>query len=436
MISYFQHGPGGGARMVMEMDGMGFGIPFAVPQEESVDFAICRRCWTAKRSTSPTGSTCACRTLATMFRAAKRSRVAVAVTAMLGGKLPAFKRALGRVADIDCIFPVQVDGQIMFLSMLDFSAGVRAEEELKVLLARGARVEVDHVSDALGRCLEPSLAFPRSDPHDLELAQLLVDAGADVNKTKVGGADGSNGTLDWYPRLVKAIEDIDGRAAPLMFLIENGADVNLCKDNGVGPLFKAAQRGFGNCVKVLIEAKADLNAISHTGATPLLIAASSSRNCVKLLLDAGADKSIVAHGDGHTAKTFTEKVLLENQAAIARAEIIEMLEAGDEPAKRRGSRRSRRRRRSSRRSRRRRRRRRSRRRRSRSRRSRRRRRRSPRRRRRPRRRSRRRRSRRRRRSEGAPRARVAAVHIRKSPSEYGPLSRAIRSRVCPEAAVP
>ena len=331
--------------MVMEMDGMGFGIPFAVPEEESVDFAIPNNettlivdgqevnisDWIDMRVPHLSDY---------VPRGEALRRVAVAVTAMLGGKLPAFKRALGRVADIDCIFPVQVDGQIMFLSMLDFSASVRAEEELKELLARGARVEVDHVSDALGRCLEPSLAFPRSDPHDLELAQLLVDAGADVNKTKVGGADGSNGTLDWYPRLVKAIEDIDGHPAPLMFLIENGADVNLCKDNGVGPLFKAAQRGFGNCVKVLIEAKADLNAVSHTGATPLLIAASSlSRNCVKLLLDAGADKSIVAHGDGHTAKTFTEKLLLENQGggypeavAVAR-EIIEMLEAGDESAK-------------------------------------------------------------------------------------------------------
>ena len=164
------------------------------------------------------------------------------------------RRKFGLVADIDCLLVMMFGvGETMwvvdenglsrsrfwFVTLLDLATILRDEEGVRELLEKGARPAVPDLSDALTHCL---VGHPWREPPDLELAQLLVDAGADVNTTGLRN----------YPRLIKVIEacntDDATKASLVSFLLENGADVNLCKDDrcadgrvGVGPLFKAAQ---------------------------------------------------------------------------------------------------------------------------------------------------------------------------------------------------
>ena len=243
----------------------------------------------------------------------------------------ALRRKFGLVADIDCVLVMMfgvgetlwvVDenglsrSRFWFVTLLDLATILRDEEGVRELLEKGARPAVPDLSDALTHCL---VGHPWKEPPNLELAQLLVDAGADVNTTGLRN----------YPRLIKVIEacntDDATKASLVSFLLENGADVNLCKDDrcadgrvGVGPLFKAAQEGLPRCVKVLLDAGAKVNVVQDTGATPLFIAAhEGNERCVALLLAAKAAFTIIAN-DGHTAMSVAE--------AKERTKVVALLE--------------------------------------------------------------------------------------------------------------
>ena len=243
----------------------------------------------------------------------------------------ALRRKFGLVADIDCLLVMMfgvgenmwvVDenglskSRFWFVTLLDLATILRDEEGVRELLEKGARPAVPDLSDALTHCL---VGHPWKEPPNLELAQLLVDAGADVNTTGLRN----------YPRLIKVIEacntDDATKASLVSFLLENGADVNLCKDDrcadgrvGVGPLFKAAQEGLPRCVKVLLDAGAKVDVVQDTGATPLFIAAhEGNERCVALLLAARAAFTIVAN-DGHTAMSVAE--------AKGRRKVVALLE--------------------------------------------------------------------------------------------------------------
>ena len=241
------------------------------------------------------------------------------------------RRKFGLVADIDCILVMMFGvGETMwvvdenglsrsrfwFVTLLDLATILRDEEGVRELLEKGARPAVPDLSDALTHCL---VGHPWREPPDLELAQLLIDAGADVNTTGLRN----------YPRLIKVIEarnkDDATKASLVSFLLENGADVNRCKDDrcadgrvGAGPLFKAAQEGLPRCVKVLLDAGAKVNVVQDTGATPLFIAAhEGNERCVALLLAARAAFTIIAN-DGHTAMSVAE--------AKGRTKVVALLE--------------------------------------------------------------------------------------------------------------
>ena len=80
----------------------------------------------------------------------------------------------------------------------------------------------------------------------------------------------------------------------MQLLIKAGADVDKAKTNGATPLFIASDWGHGEIVKLLIKAGADVNkALTTDGATPLFIACQKGHDkIVKLLLASGADASL------------------------------------------------------------------------------------------------------------------------------------------------
>ncbi|PSC73598.1 ankyrin repeat protein [Micractinium conductrix] len=121
-----------------------------------------------------------------------------------------------------------------------------------------------------------------------ELADKLLDAGADVN------AESSSGT----PLMLAAARD----NVPLVeHLLRRGADVNVAPRQGLTALFMAAAVGVGlPCVRALIAGGADVNARALGSFTPLHVAAEGGKvELAQALLEAGADPQ-ARDEHGHT----------------------------------------------------------------------------------------------------------------------------------------
>jgi ankyrin repeat protein len=107
-----------------------------------------------------------------------------------------------------------------------------------------------------------------------QIIPVLIGGGVEVDKPVT--RKGFEGTTSLY----FAAET--GRTTALLSV---GADVNRARDtDGGSPLFKSAEKGHFDTVK-LLEAGADVNQAQEAGATPLFVSAQKGHsNTVKLLL--------------------------------------------------------------------------------------------------------------------------------------------------------
>ncbi len=115
---------------------------------------------------------------------------------------------------------------------------------------------------------------------DVDLAQMLIVAGANVKATTRLGA---------YTPLYLASQQ--GHAKVIQALIKAGGDIKAGTPNGTSPLMVAAASGEVDAVRALIDAGADVNAKDGVRQqTPLMYAAASNRAAViELLASKGAD---------------------------------------------------------------------------------------------------------------------------------------------------
>lgn len=112
----------------------------------------------------------------------------------------------------------------------------------------------------------------------LEIMELLLGAGADVEESDRGGQT----PLSWA-----ADGGID---AIIQKLVDHGADVNQVDADSRTPLYRAAFNGHATTASILIERGARVNLASQSGWTPLMMAAERGHEAtVQELLDAGAD---------------------------------------------------------------------------------------------------------------------------------------------------
>jgi ankyrin repeat protein len=158
---------------------------------------------------------------------------------------------------------------------------------------------------------------------DFAAVRALLRQGADVNAPEGDGMT----ALHW------AAEHGDQNLAAL--LLESGA--NPGAQTRIGrhtPLHVAARGGHHLVVRTLVDAKADVNALTTTGAAPLhFAAASGSSETVKILLDSAADVNAREPQWGQTplmfaaasGRTEAVKVLLARGADVrATAKIVDI----------------------------------------------------------------------------------------------------------------
>ena len=92
------------------------------------------------------------------------------------------------------------------------------------------------------------------------LLVLVVDAGADVNKSNNDG---------WTPLYIASA---DCHVDVVRALIDAGADVNKSNNDGWTPLQMASEYGYADVVRALIDAGADVNKQTNQKSTPLFLA--------------------------------------------------------------------------------------------------------------------------------------------------------------------
>uniref|UniRef100_M8BTV2 Ankyrin repeat and SOCS box-containing protein 14 n=1 Tax=Aegilops tauschii TaxID=37682 RepID=M8BTV2_AEGTA len=116
---------------------------------------------------------------------------------------------------------------------------------------------------------------------DRDLAMLLLCKGADVGATNPRGTALHVAAMRGFPEVIRV-------------LLRHGADPNKFASRVFTPLVSSLLGGSVECMKLLIEAGANVHAGGFSGATPLLLACSRRGNIgfVKCLLKAGADPNV------------------------------------------------------------------------------------------------------------------------------------------------
>jgi len=101
-------------------------------------------------------------------------------------------------------------------------------------------------------------------------------------------------------------------------LLDDGARVDVTKEDGTTPLHSAATMGHANIVKLLIEEGAFIEATGNNGATALMMAsAMGNKDVVSALLDGGANPD--------TKHAFGKTTALHFAAEVGRADVVKML---------------------------------------------------------------------------------------------------------------
>jgi ankyrin repeat protein len=105
---------------------------------------------------------------------------------------------------------------------------------------------------------------------------------------------------------------ITGRLEIARMLIDAGANVNVQDDNGYAPLHVAAKYGNEEILRMLIDAGANVNVQSNTGWTPLHdVAYEGNVEIARILIDAKANVN-VQDEDGRNPYYYAETEELKN----------------------------------------------------------------------------------------------------------------------------
>ena len=206
------------------------------------------------------------------------------------------------------------------ITLLLLAADLEESNIVKLLLSRHANLN----AQISGELLKGTAFLGAAPIHiaarigSLEIVQLLLGGGADVNSRTVGGRFAGSTPL------VQAA--VQGQMEVVRLLLSKGADVNakLSGDGaGISVLQLAIDSGAEDVVKLLVGAHADVKARRTTadgyqGWTPLHSAASLGRvSIIKLLLSSGADvNASLTYGEGRGTTPLHSAVFAGNFDAV------------------------------------------------------------------------------------------------------------------------
>ena len=147
---------------------------------------------------------------------------------------------------------------------------------------------------------------------------MLIQAGAKEPEAEI------TETQETEPEIPTTINDavMLGNISQVEKLLADGANPNE-QIPGLGSLlYYSIATGNVEIVKILVNAKADINAVGANGYTPLMMAVVTGHiEIVKILLDAGADISIKNKSVDQDALTIAKN--------LGNAEIIDLLKSSE-----------------------------------------------------------------------------------------------------------
>jgi len=203
---------------------------------------------------------------------------------------------------------------ILFYTGCSFHDIVKEKNAADIALAIKKGADVNELSDDGETPLTAAIRF-NSDP--VIVAELLIDSGAEVNKS-----DG----LNYSPLHYAAVHNTPATAIKLVELLLNkGASVNAADLNGATPLFNTcSSRKHIDVVKLLISKGADIKKENIRRETPLHMAAFARDNeaIIDLLISKGADvnagypENTPLHRAAYSGATENIALLIKHGAKI------------------------------------------------------------------------------------------------------------------------
>lgn len=172
-------------------------------------------------------------------------------------------------------------------------------DEARAAIAAGADINVPEGYEPLDSPLEALVRGRRSsrilDTAYTEIAQLLIDHGADIRATSTPDAT------------LLHLAAAGGYVGIARLLLERGLSVAAQDSVGNTPLHEAADGGHDEIVRLLIERGGDVNARNAQGQTPLHRARGNHCVTARLLVEAGAVETVRDEegwlpDPGHTAR--------------------------------------------------------------------------------------------------------------------------------------
>lgn len=146
-----------------------------------------------------------------------------------------------------------------------------------------------------------------------DLVRLLLESGASVNVKETNGETALHAACFY------------GNLDSVKALVEHGAEINITSNTGLTPLHEACrQRKNPGVVAFLLEKKANINAKTEQGETPITLAAfNTSFEAVKLLVENGADVQSVPFSDGYTPEIYN--YLRQHNWKVVQFKLVDMV---------------------------------------------------------------------------------------------------------------